>query len=201
MASFAQKYAEAVYPDRAEVLGLRLEPPSIGHWLLLWRVKSPLVLGGGGMMRAGSLALALYILSRPCGAAAAGLQTRRARLRMKLWGWQFRFLCRDLDRIKAQAEMVRWLERSWQRPEFWESEKKGKTLTADILQSTKCRLMQCFGISRAEALAMPLREALWDLACHAEDQGVAEWIDDDDDAALDEVIAKAAAPEKAEVPA
>ena len=195
-ASYAKQYADVVFPRSCQVLGRRLHPPTIGHLLLLWRVGSPLV--RGGVMGAGSLALALFILSRPWHRAERGMNGWWGQKVRNAWARQLR-RCGEFDRAAAQAMLVAWLGQSMTGPELWQPETKGeaKTISAHFLQATKVRLMQCFGMTREAALNTPLREALWDLACYAEDQGTAEWVKAEDAEAIDTLLARQAQAEVA----
>lgn len=175
MATLAPEYSRVRFPDRTEALGIPLRPLTIDHALLLWRIGSPFV--ASGPVGLGQIVTALYVLSRPCAIAANGLQQRRTDWLLKLWGWQIMARTSPADRYVARSTIEQFIQDSFDGPDLWEAEAASeKKCAAPFLQILKCRLQSCLGISRAEALSYPVREAIWDLACHAEDMGRVEWV-------------------------
>lgn len=184
--SYTQQYAALVYPDRVRVLGVALKPVTIGHLLLLHRLKNPFV--AGGRIELGHVLTALYVLSRGCKAAAEGLQRRRTAWLLRVWSWQAAL------RRKEAGEARRQIDRhigGIERPPLWEND-KATDCGSPFLLILETRLRHCLGASREEALNTPVSEALWHLGGHAEDQGAVKWVQPDLDAAIRELIGKAA---------
>lgn len=64
MLTLDQQYAIAQAPGPGPVGGLKLRQAAVGHFMLLARLESPLV-SDPSKMKAGDLALALWVLGRP----------------------------------------------------------------------------------------------------------------------------------------
>ena len=174
--NFSRRYAEVVYPAQTRVLGLKLRPLTIAHALLLWRIGSPFLAAGDvGVVE---LTAAMYVLSRPCAAAAAGLQKGRTAYLLKVWAAQL--WCRKDAIAKGQEQINEHIEDAFSGPKLWELEGKLKN-GAPYLQWLKCSLMECLNVTREQALNYQVREAIWDIACYAETHGRADWVSSSDE--------------------
>lgn len=180
--SRADEYAAAMLPDVWRVAGVRLHVPTLGHILLLQRLGLPAVASAlASPLPAGTMALWLWVMSRPWDKATAGLRTWRGRWWVRVVAWQLRRRTDD-DHLALVAS---YLSAAWSGPEIWEKEATGRTLCAPLAQNLKLILMSRLGVSEKAALDTPVRVALWDAAALAESSGQAEWVDESIAAAIE----------------
>jgi hypothetical protein len=175
VASFHKEYAAVFWPDPVRVLGVRILPVTISHALFLWRIKSPLMVGG--KMDIPQLVLALYVLSRPCIEDVRCLQRWDTRWLLKLWALQIKARCREVDRVLARAMLESCMDDAFEGPSIWEAqENTGRKCGAPYLLVLKVKLQERLSCTREQAMKYPLREAIWDLAAEAEVKGLMEWV-------------------------
>lgn len=171
---FLEEYAAKIFPSPRRVLGIPLVPLTIGHALLLYRIQSPFFLGGDVLP--GQLVRAIYCLSRPCAAAADGLQSRRVAWLLRLWGRQVKWLTRQPDRDLAVTEIDKHIEEAFRPAPLWEEDTPGSACSAPYLAVLKVSLMTTFNLDPERALNYPINQAIWDLACDAERKGRTTWV-------------------------
>lgn len=178
-------YSEVLWPDRPVVLGVPLEPVTIGQALLLWRLKSPFIGAGALPPKDGDIVTALYVLSRPCREAATEL--RASRVPPAFGGWcQDVALLAEADKVGAREQIDTHVATAFAGPATWseQKEKPDQQPGAPLLAALKVRLMEVFGLSREEAMDYPVREALWDIAVHGEVNGHLRLVSAADSAAV-----------------
>lgn len=201
--NLSRRYAEAHFPDRWTVLGVRLHSLTIGHALLLQRVGSPFAPYYENAQEAapglGDVLLALFILSRPAQVAADAIGTRRFRLLM--WYWSARFkLSVALHPVKvlsiptAAAKLVSYIVAGTDGPGVspvgpFDGQAPGTPAIARLIRT----LCGCLGRTMPEALATPITLAHWDCAAWWEREGSARIDLLDIDALTAEVKAELAA--------
>lgn len=178
---FAKTYSEVINPDSIHVIGQRLMPVTIGHGILLWRLGSPLMTGGD--CPHGEIAMAVYVLSRPWQVAQRGLGKWRTRKLLQFWIWQIKHCLTPQQKASAVASLNDAVDRAFAGPIMWESG-GGKGCSAPYLQGLKVRLMSHLHQTREQALSYPIREAIWDIDCFAEDQGRVDWVSERDHQAI-----------------
>jgi hypothetical protein len=185
------RYSEVLFPDRPRILGFDLVAPTLGHYLVLLRCKSLPV-----KAEVGTLCNLIYVLSRPWQRAARGVNSRLIRWRFKLWALQMRALSDDALREIAW-KIAEHLDHSWEGPEVWEGLEEGDHQCASpYVQVLKVRLMHLFGLTADQALSVPIRTAIFDTACWAEDHGRVELVSDELGGLIDKALAAAEAIEK-----
>ena len=173
-----EKYARMVFPDRVLVLGVELQAATIGHGLLLARIKSPF--WGGGAAGTGRICQALWVLSRPCKEAAEGLQSGRADKVLRGWARQLG-RARQSEVEAARAGLARWIDSSFEALPLWdkqETDGEKKMMGAPVLLILATRLMHTLQVPWREVMDYPIARARWELACHAEEQGGLEWVNE-----------------------
>lgn len=170
-------YHLACQPDPAEVLGVRLQPFTLGHAHLLARVGSPFLSGDNPQL--GDVVLGVEVCQRDYGSAVAFMaQDNAARIIEKLARkWLRRQLEEDIGPI---SEFVHYVSSAAQGPRFWVEQKEASQSGADWLQSLKLGLMRT-GRSFAEAMDTPLGEAMWDYAAYWESEGALKLHTETDD--------------------
>lgn len=153
------QYAQAIWQDQWTVLGLRLMPLTIGHGLLLHRVGSPLV-GSGTLadVSLGDCCLAAWICSRPHDQAR--LDRRWTAMRLSWIGWMW---SRGLWWLQ-RARLAAYYHAAWQGPRIWTRDGDNRKCATPTLMALKLSRMRELHATEAEAMATPIRLALWDLA-------------------------------------
>jgi hypothetical protein len=167
-------FLETLYPPTYRVLGRELLPMEVGHWLLLERL-------GKLMMppcepRAGDLALAAYVCARPSYMAAR---------RVAEGGWLFRLGLWASARSGARFERALTTWRAYvafhlAAPRFRErgggqGDGAARTLNAPYWLVYLRRAMAA-GLSDRDALAVPMRLAIWQMKSAEEDSGAIVWL-------------------------
>ena len=108
-------HTAAWFPARVRIAGVRLAPPTLGHWRLLECAGSPFALGGPATPAATALALA--VLSRPW---------RKAR-RMLASEWRRAYALASVRPSPADAADLRdWLAECWNGPERYVRDGEGR---------------------------------------------------------------------------
>lgn len=181
MLNTAAQYASTVFPDGYTVLGVRLRPMTIGHALLLTRIGSPLApfaAPAGRDPTLQDLVIALWVCSRPCSAAASGLQRSRTGWWMRLREWSVRWAYwRRIDR--ALHGWVAYMRACCSGPMLWVKQDSAPS-KVPILQTLLLHRQHRMGESRAAAMETPVAVALWDLAAYAVGTGAVDLVDDDE---------------------
>lgn len=175
-----------------------LRPLTINHAIFLTAIGSPFVIGG--TIEKKHVALAAYVLSRPCNAAAKGLRTRRGRWFLRVWSWLIGLRCDRLDHVLARQAMLDYFKEAFEEPQPWEGEgdMAGRPPGSTFLQALKVALQARLNCSHAEALNYPLREAIWDLACDSEREGKVQLVSEEERAEMDEALRLRAQKEEAD---
>lgn len=166
----AFSYTTALWPDTHVILGHRLRPYTLGHALLLERLKSPFVTGAAAP-GLGDLKLALALCKRPFPRALALAQPPFpfspfplfARLALRYT----RCPARHFDR--AARQFLAYLAAAYHHPKRWE--KDGAPIGTPLLQQLKLTLMMDLRKTELQALCTPLALALWDAMGAWEMQG------------------------------
>src|SRR6185503_11773974 len=118
------KYSTALWPDTHVILGHRMHPYTVGHALLLERLKSPFVTGDSPPAL-GDLKLALALCKRPYPVALAIVeQPHRFTLRFT------RCPARHFE--KAAKQFLAYLAAAFQHPKQWD--KEGAPVGTPMLQ-------------------------------------------------------------------
>ncbi|NBV22253.1 MAG: hypothetical protein EB141_10325 [Verrucomicrobia bacterium] len=184
-----EDYLRAAYPDRHTVLGVSLRDYSIGHDLLLERIRSPFVVPG----RAGAddLFIALLICSMDAGEAAellnqpdltgavADFAARQLRAASKpaRWWQPARALNPD-DYIAAFARYVGEAKQGWPGLDWNKGDSSEVVqLSSHPLHVICITLMSELHFTEREALEMPYARAHWHYVTHFEQTGKASLFD------------------------
>lgn len=186
----APRYSEALWPDPVRVAGVRLQPLTLGHALLLQRLRSPYATGAA-VAGLGDLLLAVYVCSRPWKRAAEGIHGRWFGPWIRWRG----FRCwRDEER-HAEA-FARYLADAWAAPRTWrDGRASGSPRGSDILQVLVVTQRSRWGKSLAAALDTLVAEAVMDHIEALEAGGALRvWgpLDDAMAAKLDEIASRSA---------
>lgn len=158
-------YAQTVFQDRARVEGRRLLPLTVGHALLLQRLKSPFAPRDTRTAGAGDCALLLFVCSRSWQVASKTLDS----LRCKPWLW-LEWLRVGFRFGHNRAQLFRYVSEAWTGPEVW-LEGKSEPQDDDSLRVIINTLCSRMGLRYQDALNMPLRQAVWEVCGFWADEG------------------------------
>lgn len=162
-----------------------MQPVSVGHAILLQRLgslfASPVQKDHDKACR-GDLAEAMIVLSRPWVRAAALVQTRLVVPLMWWWGWRLRSAA---THIRTTEALSSYICDAWRGPRVWLKASPNTQTHGEALGLVVSVLKGSMGQSNAEALATPLRQALWDVCLYLQGQGVLEIVDSGDDTLID----------------
>lgn len=179
-------YAQAAIPEPYRILGLRLRPFSLGHWLLMQRFDCALI--GGGKPEHSDMLLGVLICSMRYQEFLAFIEQKDFQKQVIKWGKRNNLL--ELD---EKSELFgRYLTDSLSEPAYIEL-RPGGDGAGDWAQNLKITLMTRLGYSEGEVLDMPLSKALADYYKLAESDGFLRLLTAEDLAdqkANDEAMAK-----------
>ncbi len=182
-----EQYLAAQFPDTYNVLGRRMAVFTLGHAMLLQRLKSPFVwerqsaeetppAPGYGDLR---LAIALCARSYPRALALAEGRPWRS-----LWTapvlWRF-VRCPRRRLLEGSVQMYRYLAAARQMPECWPSQDdNSRQAGSPFLQLVKLTQMMHLGKTEMQALCTPYALARWDYAACWEIEGRIKIVSQDD---------------------
>lgn len=162
-------YAEGYFPDTYRIGGMKMHPMTLGHVLLIERVAPPFAPWRATEERIGSGSIMLFvaIVTRAWRDAAAVLD--RASW---FWQWKSAMIIRRVNGDpKAAATVEEYLKAQVNVPEatHWQRDNLEPS-GAEMSHALMVVLMQ-LGHTREQALATPLRLALWDQMVLQEQNG------------------------------
>lgn len=177
------EYHQACHPDPAEVLGVRLQPFTLGHAHLLARMGSPFVCEG--IPAIGDVVLGVEVCRRSYQNASIwlGLGSTPRYIEKQAKKWLKQTADQDIGPI---SEFIHYVSHAANGPRFWVEQKNAAQSGADWLQSLKLGLLKT-GRTAVEAMNTPLGEAMWDYAAHWETEGALKLHTETDDALLEAV--------------
>jgi hypothetical protein len=193
----AERYAAAHLPDTWRIMGLRLQPLTLGHGLLLARVGSPwtpfaLLPTPRSVPPLGDLLLALWILAQPWRKAAAHLSQRRCRWYLRAWELQAVWLS-EATLADHGDRLTSFILENLLPPTLWRNPAAATSRAqAPTLASLKVQLIAQLHLSQDAALDTPLAVAIWDLLTWGESQGTHQFRSESEAAAATHLHALAA---------
>lgn len=169
-------YLDAAYPRRFTICGIRMEPYSLGHKLLLGSVGSPFETN----QRAGiaDLAVALQICSRSYQQALHFIQSDSMRCMIERWLALFVSENSECDWAEKFGLFREYIQAHSEQPVYSVDESKvGDPSGCPITQLVKVMLMREMHFSEAEILNRPWGLCLWDYTTLRELDGVVRIVD------------------------
>ena len=163
-------------PPAPVVLGVRLVPYTVGHAILLQRLRSPYVLGGE--ISSNDLAEAVLVCSQPPLESIRSIKSIWRDLFLWLWGKRIKRMNLMVESDKFQL----WLKEQSTAPEvLMEAGTKSKR---PAMPWTERVLVGCLniGIGPDDAVRMPLGDAERLVLAHAEMMGQVQLWDDQSEA-------------------
>lgn len=150
------RYVRSVFPDRHRVLNVDLLPLSIGHVMLLHRLRNPVAFHGQAVaLDDVAVAQTVVVCARPWRDAAVAVNTRW------IW-WPMTWLSFRARRDPlARFQLVRYLADACQTPRWWISaDQRGRPCGAWYWSAVQISLCREFGMTPDEALDIPASQAL-----------------------------------------
>ena len=189
-------YANAFVPEPFRILGLRLKPFSLGHYLLLRRFNCAFVQDEPGSATVDDLVLGVLICSLSQSAFLQFIEQKDFLKQMAAWGKKFG----SVD-FKEKADLFQqYLRQGLSEPDYI-TLRGTDSPGGDWAQSLKLTLTSKLGHTEAEAMDMPLSQALADYYKLAENEGVIRLITPEERAAGDANAAAFAKLEEEKCPA
>ena len=171
----AEKYLQALYPDRCRVLGRRMKTLCLGHALLLQRLGNPFF--GEEVLRpgCGDLALAMAVCGRSYPAALRLVRSRWLK-------WRLPVVLPELL-LLGSIQFYGYLNTNNSSPKIWErnGQPGARRVRTPFLQQVKLTLMFALGKTEKQALCTPIAVAKWDHCAYWELHGAMELIDERDE--------------------
>lgn len=160
-------YAAALLPDRHRVCGVLMQIHTLGHALLLRRLRSPYALGSGaGLPGLGDTVLAAYVCSRSWERASHGVDSFWIRVWIRVRSWR-RWHREQEDVIAMSA----YLQQAWATPTTFGTKRGGAERGSDRLQVLVSRQRKVWGKSLPQALSTSVSEAVLDHLEQLEESG------------------------------
>lgn len=163
-------------PQAPLVLGVQLVPYTLGHAIVLQRLRSPYVLGG--QITPSDLVEAVVVCSQPPLESIKSIKSVWRDLALWLWGKRIA----RLDLLKESQTFQLWLNEQSTAPEvLMESGKQSKRPAMPWPERV---LVGCvnIGIDADDAIKLPIGDAERLILAHAEMHGQAELWDDNAEA-------------------
>lgn len=150
-------FQRAFTPHTFTVMGLRMEPLSLGHLLLLDSIESGFADGSGGT--AADLIASAFICSQPHEAASKSLRSAWGGLFMRVWGWVLRFRKFNLalEAAKFQSYVAHF--KTFPKAKPANGNGQARELTTPEEWRLLAMLMADFGFTERDALNCPMNRA------------------------------------------
>lgn len=188
-------YCHALFPDTVRAFGVRLQPLTLGHALLLQRLGNPFA---GPRPDPGSVSymdamVAAYVCSLPIGKAARRVNSRLCRWWLQ-WTWLVRRRCIEKD----VTAFIGWFEDQWRSPDFTpvRGESAATPRGAEWLHQLVVFVMRSASADHDAALRVPVAVAQYDFLCHEEREGTVRLVEKTD-AELERLAMQSAAEARA----
>jgi hypothetical protein len=147
---------------------------TVGHALLLLRLQSPFAPGERPPALIGDCALTIEVCRRSHQSAVKFVDSWRCR--PWLW-WRWLRLSFCLERSRGQ--LLRYVSAAWTGPDVWvEKHANGNSGDGDAMRTIINTLTAKLGRSYSDTLAMPLRQALWDVCEYWRQEGALRFATD-----------------------
>lgn len=180
MATQTHSYATAAVPDPYRILGLRLKPFALGHYLLLQRFGCAFIQEEIGTASVEDLILGVLVCSMTHREFLEFLEQKNFLKQTQAWG-------KKLGLIDFQEKALlfqQYLKQGLHEPDYV-ALKPQNTGGGDWAQNLKITLMTQLNYTENQALELPLSQALADYYKLAESEGLILMLTKEDLAAAD----------------
>lgn len=178
-------YSHAAYPEPFTILGLRLKPLSLQHYLLMSRFEVAFVAEGEAVATFDDLVTGVLICSKHWkeGEFEEYIGSDQWKKDVEEWGGKIGILTVNEQNEKIQL-FQEFIKEGSEVPQYSE-ENDGKSSSAHWTQCLILTLTRELGYTRRDALRCPLKQALADYFHYAESQGLIKLFTAADFAAAD----------------
>lgn len=159
-----RSFHDTIVPDTYEVLGIRLRPFSLGHYILLEKNACALLLGGPATV----LDFAVSVVV--CSSAFEEFLEAQASGQVEKHTKKLAKVCREIDLEKESQFMRDYLEDGLQGPSYWFKD-KGKKLETPLVQVIRMQLHSKTNLTESEIMNRPFAMNLWDIVTLGEIEG------------------------------
>lgn len=170
----AANYSAAAYPEPFTILGLRLKPLSLQHYLLMHRFDVAFVAEGNATADFSDLVMGVLICSKHWrdGEFEDFIESDKWEEEIQQWGERVGLLTKE-EKLERLRLFEKYITDNSAIPEHWKLE-QGRASAAHLTQCLLNTSTVSLGYSRKEAIHAPLRQVLSDYFYHAESQGLVQ---------------------------
>jgi hypothetical protein len=161
-------YFEAAIPEPYRILGLKLRPFSLGHYLTLRRMGCVFVSDKEEEATVHDLVLGVLVCSMSHKQFMEFIEQGDCEKQVEEWGGK----AADVNLQESCRLFGEYLKTGSEVPEFWLEQDDGAQSGAHWSHMLMTTLRSSLGYSRAEALDSPLSQSLLDFYKHAENLGI-----------------------------
>lgn len=157
-------FNSTIVPDTHEVLGIKLHPFSLGHYILLEKNNCALLLGGPATVI--DFAIAVVV----CSNTFEGFLEAQRNGEVKKHTKRLAKVCAQVDLEKEIKFLAEYVHEGITGPSYW-FKSKGKGLSTPLPQVIRCQLHKNTNLTETEILNRPFAMNLWDIVTLGEMEG------------------------------
>ena len=157
-------FNSTIVPDTHEVLGIKLRPFSLGHYILLEKNNCALLLGGPATVI--DFAIAVVVCSNTFEEFLEAQRNGEVQKHTK----RLAKVCNEIDLEKESRFVANYIEEGLLGPSYWFNE-QGKGLSTPLPQIIRCQLHKNTNLTESEIMNRPFAMNLWDIVTLGEMDG------------------------------
>ena len=157
-------FNSTIVPDTHEVLGIKLRPFSLGHYILLEKNNCALLLGGPATVI--DFAIAVVVCSNTFEEFLEAQRNGEVQKHTK----RLAKVCNEIDLEKESRFVANYIEEGLLGPSYWFKE-HGKGLSTPLPQIIRCQLHKNTNLTESEIMNRPFAMNLWDIVTLGEMDG------------------------------
>lgn len=157
-------FNSTIVPDTHEVLGIKLRPFSLGHYILLEKNNCALLLGGPATVI--DFAIAVVVCSNTFEEFLEAQRNGEVQKHTK----RLAKVCNQIDLEKESRFVANYIEEGLLGPSYWFKE-KGKGLSTPLPQIIRCQLHKNTNLTESQIMNRPFAMNLWDIVTLGEMDG------------------------------
>ena len=157
-------FNSTIVPDTHEVLGIKLRPFSLGHYILLEKNNCALLLGGPATVI--DFAIAVVVCSNTFEEFLEAQRNGEVQKHTK----RLAKVCNQIDLEKESRFVADYIEEGLLGPSYWFKE-QGKGLSTPLPQIIRCQLHKNTNLTESEIMNRPFAMNLWDIVTLGEMEG------------------------------
>ena len=157
-------FNDTIVPDTYEVLGVKLRPFSLGHYILLEKNNCALLLGGPATVL--DFAIAVVV----CSSTFEEFIESQRNGEVERYTKRLAKVCKQINLEKEAKFLADYIEEALTGPSYWFTE-KGKTLSTPLPQVIRLQLHKNTNLTETEIMNRPFAMNLWDIVTLGEMEG------------------------------